>query len=232
VYDLKCKMSGTICYFCQYQPRYKTATEDHLRSHTKEKPFRCMVENCCSSFVVQSCLDRHCKKVHNILKFRRGQRNSSECYFCSSVLRCNADLANHMLCHTRERPYKCIYTKCKQFSSSNGARKMHALMCNYNPNLKINIQKRQEFFSKVLIEGRFKCYFCFKNFKEKRYFFNHIQKHTGELSVSCFGCKIEFNYRDLWKHQKVSATKTYSQSTVTVNLRSEAQNRRFLSDWP
>jgi len=36
-------------------------------------------------------------------------------------------------------------------------------------------------------------------------------------------------YIDFQNAGKMGATKTYSQSTVTVNLRSEAQNRRFLA---
>jgi len=32
--------------------------------------------------------------------------------------------------------------------------------------------------------------------------FAHIKRHTGEFKVSCFGCKIQFNYRDIEKHKR------------------------------
>jgi len=192
-------MSDRICYFCKYRAPHNTGHEGHLRKHTKEKPFYCLQTNCYSSFAQQSGLNKHCKQVHKNLKSKERQKSSKNCYFCNF----RGHRLQHMLRHTRERPYKCPFTKCRNFSISITARNQHTLMCEYNPNLKNNIQKREEFYRKVLIEGKFQCYFCLKNFGEKGNFFKHIRWHTEELSASCAGCKIQFNHRDIWKHRKV-----------------------------
>jgi len=193
-------MSVKNCYFCDYKTLVQRNIEQHFRTHTKEKPFLCKEENCYLWFVHQGTLDTHWKNVHKIVKFK--ESSSHNCYFCSQELRCLSALASHMFRHTRERPFKCVYNKCKMFSDDAWARNQHVLVCNYNPKLKNNLLQREKMFRKVLSDGQFQCYFCLKNFMYKKTLFSHIKRHTGELfSVSCFGCKRQFNYRDIWKHR-------------------------------
>jgi len=196
-------MKERICYFCEYRAPHNTIHEGHLRKHTKEKPFSCILINCFLSFALQSDLIRHYKKVHKIFESKKRQRIPSNCYFCSRDFGGFENLNQHMLSHTRERPYKCVHPSCKKFTGDVGSRKNHALMCSFNPNVNNNIQTRDEIYRKVLSECQFQCYFCSKIYKEKSSLYKHIQRHTGELKVSCFGCKIQFNYRDIWKHKKV-----------------------------
>jgi len=60
--------------------------------------------------------------------------------------------------------------------------------------------------------------------------------YRGKGCVYQFFIELDKAYKDistqykLYPQLKMGATKTYSQSTATVNLRSEAQNRRFLAD--
>jgi len=79
----------------------------------------------------------------------------------------------------------------------------HALFCNHNLDLKKNLNKSHKINRKVLNECKFQCYFCLKNFQQNAALFAHIKRHTGEFCVSCVGCKVQFNYRDLWKHKRV-----------------------------
>jgi len=189
-----------ICYFCQYKAHGKTSSEDHLRMHTKEKPFQCVELNCFSSFATKNNLYAHCKNVHKIVKVTQIKTSIHKCYFCSRHYTCESHLAEHMFRHTRERPYKCVYSKCKTFCWNKRARNQHALFCNYNPDLKKNLQKRDKMNRKVLNEYQYQCYFCQQNFQQNAALFAHIKRHTGEFCVSCVGCKVRFNYRDLWKH--------------------------------
>jgi len=195
------KMKDKVCYFCQYKTTKSTNFEAHLRTHTKEKPFLCMEQSCFLSFGHQSPFDTHCRTVHKIVKSNKHHRSTPNCYFCRQDFVDNYSLDRHVMCHTRERPYKCLYKNCKNFSCSSQARNKHALLCNYNPYLKNNIQKVQSLNRKVLNEGQFQCYFCLKNFTSKNILFTHIKNHTGGLKVFCSGCKIRFNSRDIHKHR-------------------------------
>jgi len=196
-------MSEKICYFCLYKSRYKSSTEVHLRNHTKEKPFFCVQKNCLLSFSRQGNPYNHSKSVHKIVKLKKHQRSSHNYYFFSRDFKCLSDLSAHILSHTQERPYKCPYNNCKKFSLSKWIQNEHAQLCDYNPTLKNNLQKRHEISRKILDEGQFQCYFCLKNYTSKRTLFLHIKSHTGELKITCFGCKIQLNCLDLWKHRAI-----------------------------
>jgi len=117
-------MSDRICYFCHYMTYDRSNTEEHLRCHTKEKPFPCMERNCSWSFARQSYLINHNRKLHKIFNLKERQKSIHKCYFCSREWNSSSDLAVHMLCRTRERPYKCPFTKCKKFSRGTGAPKL------------------------------------------------------------------------------------------------------------
>jgi len=138
--------------------------------------------------------------VQKIFNLKERQKSTHKCYFCSREWNSPSDLAIHMLCHTRERPYKCPFMKCKKFSRGTQTRNQHALICNYNPNLRKNLLQRES--RNVLMKCKFQCYFCHQNFTSKISLFRHIKKHTEELKMACFGCKVQFHYRDVWKHRK------------------------------
>jgi len=193
--------------FCQYKAHRKASSESHIRTHTNEKPFQCVEQNCFSSFATEWSLYRHYKYRHKIVKLKEPHTRTKNCYFCSRNFTCESHLAAHMLCHTPERPYKCVYNKCKKFCLSKEARNQHGLFCNHNPDLKNNLQKRDKIYRHGLDKRQFHCYFCLKNYQQKPTLFAHIKRHTGEFLVSCVGCKNRFNYREIWKHQK-SCVKT------------------------
>jgi len=196
-------MSDRICYFCQYRTLYTKHTEEHLRKHTKEKPFACRVENCCSTFARKFYHDRHNKSVHKIFKLKEHKVSTLKCYFCSRELPRLSALANHLLRHTGERPYKCPYTKCKNSSWDIDGRNAHAKLCNHNPDIKNYLQKRAKIHKKAVNEGQFQCYFCRKNFQGKVTLYAHIKKHIEEFTANCLGCKLQFNHREICKHRRI-----------------------------
>ena len=116
---------GYLCPFCEKFSRVSGDMIRHIRTHTKEKPFKC---DQCTYACSQSCnLKRHKEKHHywKIIPFFF--LNKIEhfplyflqavspvkveggfcCPFCEKFMKGSRDMKRHIRTHTRENPYKC-----------------------------------------------------------------------------------------------------------------------------
>jgi len=195
------------CYFCDYETRRKVDAEDHLRSHTKETPYFCGEQNCSAMFARTNSLVKHRKKIHNILNIQTLKTPKTyECYFCSNKIRSFSIMIAHLSMHTMERPFKCSFTKCTKYFHTKTHQRTHYGVCDFNPDVKVNLLQIEEKYKQVLNECGFQCYFCHTNFKTSSVLFKHIKTmHLNEKCETCFGCKMDFHYRDINKHKNTCA---------------------------
>ncbi|XP_044739025.1 zinc finger protein OZF-like [Chrysoperla carnea] len=167
--------------------------KEHLRSHTKEKPFNC--EICGLRFSIRSNYMRH-SKIH------RGDRRH-KCTECDQIFFERYALLDHMKRHSNEVPYKCELCDKKYKRVSSLKAHVSSAHCN-EPRTKIKRNPDQE---KTHL-----CNHCGKTFLTKLRLIEHIRLHTGEKPIRCTICNKSFTHASmLSSHRKIhTGEKPYS----------------------
>lgn len=101
------------CYFCKRGISRKSNLERHIRTHTQEKPFVCLVDSCQFSTSYPTGLINHTKNLHRSV----GALSRSiplSCYFCSSTFNSSWNMQNHLRIHTLETPFLRFVPKTLQ----------------------------------------------------------------------------------------------------------------------
>ncbi|PVV00863.1 hypothetical protein BB560_004735 [Smittium megazygosporum] len=90
------------CSFCDKVYRKPSKLQEHIRSHTGERPFKCTFPGCDKTFIRQSHLSVHNRTHYSDLK------NKYKCNFenCSAAFNTNQHLKRHLTIHSNSNPYK------------------------------------------------------------------------------------------------------------------------------
>ena len=112
------------CPFCPKVFPKLSRLREHIRSHTKEKPFKC---NHCSFRTSSTCS----LKLHTGIKHEDQslpeQRPKFKCEFCTFKACRSSDLLVHMSKHTGERKFPCTSTHCGYSAKSRSDLKQHSI---------------------------------------------------------------------------------------------------------
>ena len=106
----KCHKTATLV--CSEEGCFKTFKQKfhldyHIRTHKKEKPFRCA--QCGKSFCQNSILQRHLL-THSVLK-------PFKCSQCNKCYATQQNLQTHTRIHTQNKCYRCKWSECNYAST-------------------------------------------------------------------------------------------------------------------
>ncbi|GAB0094060.1 hypothetical protein DMENIID0001_092810 [Sergentomyia squamirostris] len=109
----KAKKVICICSFCGKISNTAAIHQNHMRTHTGEKPFECDICKKCFSF--KFVLETH-MRVHT------GEK-PYKCETCGMAFRQSAHLKTHKRVHTGEKPFKCVV--CEKAFAERRSLKVH-----------------------------------------------------------------------------------------------------------
>merc|ERR1712129_99855 len=104
------------CLHCKYSTNSKHSLKIHIRTHTKEKPYKC--NQCGDRFITNSQLCAHQKRYHALIK-------KYKCSFCCKAFVKKRELTHHTRTHTGEKLFKCSFGNCNKILASKRALSDH-----------------------------------------------------------------------------------------------------------
>ncbi|XP_044754249.1 zinc finger protein 236-like isoform X2 [Coccinella septempunctata] len=190
VYSLKQKFDGSnkvyICSYCNKEAKKPSDLIRHIRTHTKEKPFKCQ---CGSSFALKSTLQSH-MKVH------KGRK----CEKCSKVIASakvwKAHLRKHEINKNEVKQQDCLDIAVPSDSPINrhtiiSDKPLKCQLCSSSFSKKENLSQHMRLHTD---EKASKCPVCERLFTSSHTLKQHMQSHSD---FNCHLCDKKFKNESL-----------------------------------
>ncbi|XP_077546602.1 uncharacterized protein LOC144159158 isoform X2 [Haemaphysalis longicornis] len=194
------------CHLCPYTAISNHHVTRHIRTHTKEKPFKCTV--CLRAFsrkdnlAVHTATHAQCP-ASAATTHSRMDKNFS-CHLCPYTAISNRDVTKHIRTHTKEKPFKC--TVCLRAFSRNDNLAVHTAthasqkktthrckMCSARP-FKSRTALQFHMFTHTG-QDPFKCNVCSKVFPQESQLERHMRIHSNNKPFKCNYCPLSFAQR-------------------------------------
>lgn len=180
---LTCQVCGKIC-------DNRSSLKRHMLKHSDKLP--CVCDTCGKTFRFAWNL-----KEHTITQHGKGG-DMLYCDQCGKKFHTKKFLKNHMMVHSKERPFACDI--CNKTFKAQYIVELHKRIhsekklfvcetcgkgCNSKGNLGVHKKRHTE-------DRQHKCSFCEKGFKTKIDRIIHERQHTGEQPYGCTFCDRKF----------------------------------------
>ncbi|KAJ1963279.1 hypothetical protein GGI12_002151 [Dipsacomyces acuminosporus] len=179
----KPRAKNYICAVCSRAFTRPCRLEEHERSHTGERPFKCMFPGCDKSYMRDTHLAVHARSHNQELKTKH------RCTFegCSRGFATSQKLKRHLKCHEVPRPFRCTFDGCSE--AFDKKHKLHLHVCGHTG------------------ENPYKCDAdgCQASFKYPSQLKRHKKTHSTDCTYICAhgGCAERFaKWSELQAHVK------------------------------
>nr|XP_021552923.1 zinc finger protein 397-like [Neomonachus schauinslandi] len=185
----------------------KAGLFQHLKIHTREKPYRCTV--CGRCFRQRSVLTKH-QRFHS-------KEKPYKCNECGKTFRQCSQLTEHQQIHSEEKPYKCKVCG-KAFTQYAGLNQYQRIYTGEKPFECPVCGRAFSWSSELIIHHRthaggkpYECAECGKAFSMSSTLIIHQTSHTGEKKYKCDECGKTFTRSTgLRNHKRIhTGDKTY-----------------------
>lgn len=191
-----------VCRFCCKKFAHFSTLQNHVRTHTGDKPFQCKF--CSRRFAQSGVLKAH-------LRTHTGDK-PFVCVYCRKTFAQSTTLTNHLRTHTGQKPYVCNYCG-KSFSQPSTLRK-HELShtkerpypCKFCGKAFAQQSTLTNHLRSHTGQRPYKCQFCEKSFAQLSTLDRHLRLHsTVSLKPHrCQYCAKSFSYfSNLASHMQV-----------------------------
>lgn len=197
-----------VCPFCSYCGKTYFELKSHMKSHKREKVYKCIQSTCGRMFSNLDPFLEHIQSHENEMTY--------QCHQCSKSFPSLYELGTHQYTHNvyaaqgtsrrGQKYYRC--QKCLNKYTTPAALEHHdATSTHHYPCTQCNkVFPCERYLRRHLLthgSGLYDCQFCDKTFKTSNYLKVHMVIHTGEKPYICNVCSAAFNRRDKLKRHKL-----------------------------